>query len=421
MAGWTDKLSKQHICAYNQLNESQKQKLLSYLDITFPFDIYQQHKALRYRAFSNEKNSKKLLEGANQFYPEIIHPDMETSKKNLSRCGILLTAGGEGERLRLSLEKLGWNKESLKDFTKVTFPLHGLHDHFGTLQINLVMIRSIAKKMGFDIPVIITTGPEGSTTERVIQNLIKKHHGFGLKNLLVIAQKERLHLTREDQIAWYLKKDIPMPVTHPDETGGPLMRLKDRMSHMEMTPLEWFTKSGAEKILVLQATALYNPDILFAMASADNKYDCVGLGILRETFTSDDPYGTYVGIEKMGETSVIIIEQNIRNMQTMQLKNPQGTTYLPYNTGLYIFKKELLEKKSLPDFATPPKEILPNLERTPKVGYAATDLISIAHNPAIMVVPLNWFAVIKQADDLNKVVQLGKTYGFDKLCMEEGF
>jgi len=421
MAGWTDKLAKQHIWAYHQLTETQKQNLLSYLEITFPFEVFQQHKALRYRAFDNEKNSKKLLDGANQFYPEIIHPDKETGRRNLSGCGVLLTAGGEGERLRLSLEKRGWDKENLKDFTKVTFPLHGLHDHFGTLQINLLLIKSIVNKIHFDIPVIITTGPEGSTTERVIQDLIKKHHGFGLKNLLVITQKERLHLTREGQIAWYLEKDIPKPVTHPDETGGPLMRLKDRINHTEITPLEWLSKNGAEKILVLQATALYNPDIFFAMASVQNIYDCVGLGILRKTFSSDDPYGSYVGIEKNGETSVIIIEQNIRNPKTMQLKNPEKTAYLPYNTGLYIFKKELLEKRSLPDFATPPKEILPNMERTPKVGYAATDLISIANNPAIMAVPPNWFAVIKQADDLDKVVQLGKTYGFDKLCLEEGF
>jgi len=421
MENWTDELAEHYIWDYHQLTGSQKKHLISYLNKSFPFGVYLEHKALRQRAFENEEKSKSLLEGAHQFFPEIIQPSRTADPKDMSRCTVLLTAGGEGERLRLSLEALGYGTEELADFTKATFPIPGFYKNFGTLQTNLVLISSLGKRIGCDIPVIITTGPEGSATDRVIHDLVTKHNRYGLKNLLVIPQKRRLHLTRNDQIAWYLDNDIPIPVTHPDETGGPLMRLKDIVGAMGKTPLAWLSQYHVDKILVLQATALYNPEILFAMAGIENDFDCVGLGILRETFEPDDPYGSYVGIEKNGEERVMIVEQNVRNDHTLALKDASGTHHLPYNTGLYTFNRHLLEKGSLPDFATPPKEILPQLERTPKVGYAATDLISLARNPAVMAVPSDWYAVIKRAEDLKKIAELGKAFQLDRLCADEGF
>lgn len=411
---WNDDLCNRHVVGYDELNETQREHLKKILNAKFPFDVYERHRDFRTRAFENEIKNKKMLDGAIQFYPELIRPEKIVG--NLSGCAMVMTAGGEGERLRLSLEALGHTGDKISDFTKATFPLPDFYQDFGTLQTNLALIGSLEKKYGVDIPVIVTTGPDGSATARVIPEIIEKNGRFGLKNLLVVSQGERLHLTKDDKVAWAEAEDGPEPVTHPDETGGPIMSLKEKKPGMDNTPLDWLAKRGVEKILVLQATALYNPELIFALAEADSCFDCIGAGILREKFESDDPYGTYAGIEKQGKKSVVILEQNIRNEETRGIKN--GSYHLPYNTGFYRFGTSLLDQCSLPDFATPPKEILPGLERTPKVGYAAIDLISLAQNPAVVAVPTEWFAVLKKADDLPKLAELGKSCGLDKLCSE---
>lgn len=414
MTEWNEELCIKHILDYEKLKPEQKDYLKINLNKKFTFDVYEKHRDLRYRAFENEKRIRQELSGAKQFYPELVFPGKEKPGK-AGKCAVVLTAGGEGERLRVSLEKMGYDENKLKNFTKATFALPDFNGNLGTLQINLILIAHLGKKFGTDIPVIVTTGPEGSTTAEIIPRIIKKNNNFGLKHIIVVHQHERLHLTKDDKVAWYYENEKPVPVTHPDETGGPLMSLKSE-NPAGITPLEWLTGLRVEKILVLQATALYNPDLISAMANADDKYDCVGVGILRELFPADDPFGTYVGIDNKGIKKVVIIEQNVRDKNTREIKSSDGKYFLPYNTGFYAFKKDLLENAQLPDFATPPKEILPGLERTPKVGYAATDLIRLADMPAVLAVTTDWFAVLKNADNLNDLTVLGKACGLDRIC-----
>jgi len=65
----------------------------------------------------------------------------------------------------------------------------------------------------------------------------------------------------------------------------------------------------------------------------------------------------------------------------------------------------------LPDYATPPKEILPEIERSPKIGYAATDLLPLALNPVILTVSPDTYAVIKTADDLETLSEAAHRFG----------
>jgi hypothetical protein len=152
------------------------------------------------------------------------------------------------------------------------------------------------------------------------------------------------------------------------------------------------------------------------MAAALKNHDCVGVGILRSEFTENDPFGTYVATVKNGVKKVVIVEQDIRNQATLRVKDATHKYYLPYNTGLYAFSCGLLEHADLPDYATPPKEISSLLPRSPKIGYAATDLFSLSKNPAVLCIPRDWFEVIKNADDLQKLSDLGKRFGIDKMC-----
>jgi hypothetical protein len=113
---------------------------------------------------------------------------------------------------------------------------------------------------------------------------------------------------------------------------------------------------------------------------------------------------------------MIIVEQEIRNETTMSLKDESDRHFLPYNTGLYAFDGALLAGSDLPDYATPAKEILPDLPRSPKVGYAATDIFGLAKNPGVLCIPPTSFAVIKTADDLGVVTALGKRFKIDRMC-----
>jgi hypothetical protein len=161
---------------------------------------------------------------------------------------------------------------------------------------------------------------------------------------------------------------------------------------------------------------LYDPALIIALASALTSYDCIGAGILRTVFDAKDPFGTYVAIVNNTSEKLVIVEQEIRNEATLSLKDDTRKFYLPYNTGLYAFKSELLAKNDLPDYATPPKEILPNLPRSPKIGYAATDIFSLSDNAAVLAIPADSFAVIKNADDLPALTELGIRRGILDMC-----
>lgn len=418
MTPWTPETAGQSLYAFDSYTPEEQATVLNYITKHFPPPVYEHHRACKERAVANTLRSKKVLSGAEQVFPTVVDLlELPPDAESLKQCAIVLMAGGEGERLRLSLQAGGVSESSLKNFTKATYPLTDFYKDFGTLQANLCIIASLAKKYGAALPVAVTTGPAGSVTARVIPDLLAQHEYFGLKTLFVIEQEERLHLTQDNKIVFIPSNGSFKAVTNPDETGGPIMQLKKPINGGESF-LSRAARMGCTKVLVLQATGLYDPQIIPAMAAAIAHRDCVGVGILRSSFPDNDPYGTYVVVKKDDARKVVIVEPEIRNDATRLLKNATGN-YLPYNTGLYAFDASLLQTSDLPDYATPPKEIIPGLERTPKVGYAATDLFALAHNAAVLNVPAQSFGVIKNADDLGRVAQLGKNLGINLLC--EGF
>jgi hypothetical protein len=376
---------------------------VDYMNERFPPAVFSGQLDKRRRAVENAEASKRLLDGAAQGFPDVIDTGVGTkeSLENLEGCGIVFTAGGEGERLRLSLIERGESEESLRDFTKATYPLKGFPDGFGALQINLAVTGAICREYGLDVPVVVTVGPEGTVTDRVIPEIVKKHDNFGLRNLLIVPQGERLHFTLDEKIAVRSAEGKLFPVVQPDETGGPLMALRRRLSSID-----------CEKFLIVQATAVYEPAMLAAIAAAARGHDCVGVGIPRSRFEPDDPFGTFVAVEKAGgRRAVCIIEQGIRNNGTRSVTDGRTGAYLPLNTGLYAVDCDLLRKNELPDYATPPKEVLPGIPRSPKIGYAATDLLPLASNPVVLTVSPDSYAVIKNADDMEAVSAAAIRFG----------
>ena len=55
--------------------------------------------------------------------------------------------------------------------------------------------------------------------------VVKANEDFGLANLTIVSQDERLHLTQNGRIVWTKTESGPRPLTNPDETGGPLVKL----------------------------------------------------------------------------------------------------------------------------------------------------------------------------------------------------
>lgn len=195
------------------------------------------------------------------------------------------------------------------------------------------------------------------------------------------------------------------------------MKLKQKDENNESV-FDWLTKLGCSRSIVVQATALYDMRLLPLMAEALKGHDCLGVGILRNSFPSNDPYGTFVTLSNSSKSTTMILEQDVRNDSTRELKDPTGKYYLPFNTGFYAFENSLLINNDLPHFATPPKEVLPGMNRSSKIGYAATDIIPIAGNPVILAIEPEMFGVLKTADDLQILSDIGKRYGLDKLCKE---
>ncbi|MBU0699394.1 MAG: hypothetical protein KKE59_08245, partial [Proteobacteria bacterium] len=203
MDTWSHKLAGKHVHAFETLAANQQDFLIARLNKDFPLSVYEEHRRRRRQAERNLINTRQMLEGALQEFPHCIESTNVLPKPDsLAGCSILLTAGGEGERLRLSLQAKGFPAAALVDFTKAAFPLPGFFENFGALQINLALVADICARFKVDIPVVVTTGPEGSTTARVIYDTIARHSGFGIKHVKVICQGERLHLTTDEQIAF---------------------------------------------------------------------------------------------------------------------------------------------------------------------------------------------------------------------------
>jgi hypothetical protein len=443
---WTTDTLKSIVCNWDSLDEAQAKSFLTYMNQRFTPDVFQKHLDNRRRALENAAASKKLLDGAVQSFPYVVNYqslnlDDDDGFKGLSGFAIVFTAGGEGERLRLSLLERGVPAKSLRDFTKATYPLKGFYEDFGALQINLAMVSRICRQYNIDIPVIVTTGPEGSVTDRVIPAILRKHNDFGLPHVKVVSQDERLHFTVDEKIAVRFEDGVPYPVTQPDETGGPLMKLKQKsgsgginnygnVSNVNniydinnindinnvnninrISTLQWLSSLGCEKLLIVQGTAIYEPKMLAFMSAAAIGHDCVGVGIPRDNFGPKDPFGTFVCIDRNGALSVRIVEQDIRNDETRSIRDKSTGAYLPFNTGFYAVGRRLLENNDLPDYATPPKEVLPNLPRSPKIGYAATDVLPLAKSPLILTVRPDMYAAIKTAEDLETMSETAARFG----------
>jgi hypothetical protein len=417
MERWTK--AEAQCCVYNfgSLIDAQRTSLLDFLNAHFPPAVYRQHRARQQNAVRNTEHGKSLLSGAEQKFPRCIRKsEMSGTPADLTGYAIVLTAGGDGERLRASLRELGASDESLRDFTKATFPLPGLPQGYGSLQANCAVIADLCRHSGLPVPVIITTGPAYSATAKVIPETLQSYGNFGLANIRTIAQDERLHLTAEGLIVAVCEGDLARPAVNPDETGGPFVKLSAPGEHGEPSAIEWLRSFSCKKIIALQATGLYDPSVILAMAAAGKQHDCVGVGILRTTFPPSDPFGTFVIVKRDGRESLAIVEQGIRNDATRGLTDETGQYHLPYNTGLYVFDTELLAGNALPDYATPPKEILPSLPRSPKIGYAITDIMPLAHSGAVLAVEPDSYENIKSAGDLPKLAALAQRFGIVDLC-----
>jgi len=401
---------------FDQLTDFQKQYLLQYMNSRFPPSRYTDNCRRRQQAIENMMKARAVLDGARQEFPPFVNWDrIEASQYDLQGCAVVFTAGGEGERLRLSLLSQGVPADSLNDFTKATYPLKDFFEDFGALHANLAAVSHLSSETGLDIPVIITTGPEGSITSRIIPRVLERYDNFGLKKLLVIEQDERLHLSADLKMAYQIVDGNPLPVMQPDETGGPLMKLKRRGSG-GATPIEWMRQNGCKKIIIVQATALYDMRLLPLMAAASTGHDCLAVGILRSSFPKEDLFGAQTLIVKGERQYLAILEQDVRNERTHELKDRDGRYFLPLNTGFYAVDTELLAGNDLPDYATPPKELLPGLPRSPKIGYAATDLLPPAKDPIILTVNHDMYGVIKTASDLSALTELANRFGLQEIC-----
>jgi len=417
VTAWTEDRARDAVFRFDHLSPENRRNLLDVLDQRFPAEKVGDQLLRRKKALDNLALNKNKLSHGTQLYPECLAADaLAASAKNLAGYAIVLTAGGEGERLYHSLVARGMDHQRLVNFTKVTFPLPDFYSDFGSLHVNLTLIAAISREYGIEIPVIVTTGPDESITAQIIPSIISDYNAFGLKSLKIIRQDERIHFTQEEKIAWTLINGHPRVITNPDETGGPLMKLKQRLPAETDTAIEWLLHQGCDKVIVLQATALYAPELIPAIAAAGKKFDGLGVGIVRELFTPDDPYGTFVLAQQNNRKRLLIAEKEVRNSATMSLKDPTGSRYLPFNTGFYVFDIRLIQNNDLPDYATPPKEIVPDLPKSPKIGFAATDMISFAQNPAVLSVSPDSYGVIKNADDLSQLSLLGKKLGLDKIC-----
>ncbi|HMD69039.1 MAG TPA: hypothetical protein VKF42_09200, partial [Chitinivibrionales bacterium] len=293
----------------------------------------------------------------------------------------------------------------------------GFPDGYGTLHANCAVIAHLCCEGGLSVPVIVTTGPKSSATARAVPEALKKFENFGLANVRILAQDECLHLTADGNIVAVCNGDSARPAVNPDETGGPFVKLLRQGEHGEPSAAEWLLSLGCSKIIALQATGLYDPSVILAMAAAGRSRDCLGVGVLRTAFGPDDPFGSFVIVKKNGRPEVLtIVEQGVRNDATRRLTDATGKYFLPYNTGLYVFDVGLLAGNPLPDYATPPKEIVASVPRSPKIGYAITDIVSFAKNAAVLAIDEGSYANLKSVDDVTRLVDLAKRCGIIDLC-----
>jgi len=169
------------VCTIWLLIDAQRTSLLDFLNAHFPPACIGSIVRGSKTPFATTEHGKSLLSGAEQKFPRCIRKsEMSGTPADLTGYAIVLTAGGDGERLRASLRELGASDESLRDFTKATFPLPGLPQGYGSLQANCAVIADLCRHSGLPVPVIITTGPAYSATAKVIPETLQSYGNFGL-------------------------------------------------------------------------------------------------------------------------------------------------------------------------------------------------------------------------------------------------
>ena len=166
-------------------------------------------------------------------------------------------------------------------------------------------------------------------------------------------------------------------------------------------------------MLILQGTAIYEPQLLLKIAVAAQKYEILGVGIARETFADNDPYGTFVIAKEDNKSTLIIAEKDIRNNDTLLLQNQRDNTFLPFNTGFYAVSLKHLHN-SFPHYASPNKTILPGIDPAPKIGYAATDLLGFSDQCGVLLIDPTQYKVIKSAEDIVELSKTVTTFSLEK-------
>ncbi|MDR0303248.1 MAG: hypothetical protein LBH98_00525 [Chitinispirillales bacterium] len=407
---WDKEKIERFVWNYENYDISQQAKIEKYLRENVSFEEFCKQRRQKTKAIENGIAAKNILLGARQKYPQRIdYSQISVNLQDIKKYAVLIMAGGEGERLRLSLEERGYSKDDLRDFTKATFPIPNTKFKFGALEVNLKTIAELSKSINYEIPTIITTGPKNSDTDEIIPKILSENANFGVKNIEIIAQNERFHLTCDDKIVFEINGSEIKPVKNPDETGGPIAKLKEPQKNGKSI-LENLEKNGIKKIIVLQGTAVYSKRILPVIAAAGLNYDGLGIGILRENFPEYDPYGTFVSVKNDGDFNLRIVEKNMRTCDTYKVKDENGK-FLPYNTGFYVFDIDLLKNVEMSDYATPPKIILEGIDLSSKIGFAATDIISFAKKPAVLTISNDDFHVIKNVEDLNVLTEIITKFG----------
>ncbi len=411
MSNWTKELFFTHMESPERFSENEIAILLEYLNENCPLNSFLRELEERKIALKNMEETTRLLENATQKFPKAYDfSEIVFDENSLKKVAFFFTAGGEGQRLAQSLNKNDIN--FLENFTKATIEIKDFPEKFGTLMINLSIVKSLSDTYKIDFPVIISLGPKGSTTSKVIPKEIDSFNNFGLKNIHYILQGERLHLSNEEKISLEIKNGEIKLAKNPDESGGPLKAFYDNKELIKN-----LEEKGVSKILIIQGTGIFNPDILKNTASIKANHDCYILGLPRQKFEKSDQLGTIELIEKNGTKTLRILEAHSINDTTREIQNAEKTKFLPANTGMFLFDLALFSKKlPISFYATAPKEISFSKKIAPKIGYSATDFTVFAENPAVIIISSGDFAVLKNVENMEDLSALGKKFGLIKLC-----
>ncbi|HMD67783.1 MAG TPA: hypothetical protein VKF42_02825, partial [Chitinivibrionales bacterium] len=102
---WTSAEARRCVANYDALSAPQKSSLLDILNKQFPPPIYREHRSRQEAALRNAESCKTMLDGAEQTFPALImQSEVRGAPADLAGYAVVLTAGGDGERLRAGLQ-----------------------------------------------------------------------------------------------------------------------------------------------------------------------------------------------------------------------------------------------------------------------------------------------------------------------------